>query len=49
VNEYFDRHEAMDPFYTGKMPKWLSDDALAFDNKKYYVVRCPELEFNLLF
>ncbi|KAG7607185.1 Protein MS5 [Arabidopsis thaliana x Arabidopsis arenosa] len=46
VNEYFDRHEAMDPFYTGKMPKWLSDDALAFDNKKYYVVQESDLHEN---
>lgn len=42
MDDYWDRNEAMDSFYTRPMPKWLSDEALASDNKKYYVVRCPE-------
>ncbi|XP_010461047.1 PREDICTED: UPF0725 protein At5g63820-like [Camelina sativa] len=45
VNEYWDRNEdAIDQFYTGEMPKWLSDDeAFSSDNKKYYVVQEAEL------
>ncbi|CAL9244757.1 unnamed protein product [Arabidopsis halleri] len=46
VNDYWDRDKAMDPFYTGVMPQWLSDEALATDNKKYYVVQESELHEN---
>ncbi|XP_019095754.1 PREDICTED: UPF0725 protein At5g63820-like [Camelina sativa] len=47
VNEYWDRNEdAIDQFYTGEMPKWLSDEAFSSDNKKYYVVQESELHDN---
>ncbi|XP_019095903.1 PREDICTED: UPF0725 protein At4g29550-like [Camelina sativa] len=36
----------MDTFYTRPMPKWLSDEALASDNKKYYVVQEADLHEN---
>ncbi|XP_010483258.1 PREDICTED: UPF0725 protein At5g63820-like [Camelina sativa] len=45
VNEDWDRYEdAIDPLYTRPLPKWFSDEALATDNKKYYVV--PESELH---
>ncbi|XP_020869868.1 UPF0725 protein At5g63820 isoform X1 [Arabidopsis lyrata subsp. lyrata] len=46
VDDYWDRDEEIDPFYTGEMPKWLSDEALTSDNKKYYVVQESELHEN---
>ncbi|RID77878.1 hypothetical protein BRARA_A00750 [Brassica rapa] len=36
----------VDDFYKGAMPKWLSDEELASDNKKYYVVQESELQEN---
>ncbi|CAN6919318.1 unnamed protein product [Brassica oleracea] len=38
VDDHWD-DTAVDDFYKGAMPKWLSDEELARDNKKYYVVR----------
>ncbi|EFH38730.1 hypothetical protein ARALYDRAFT_920673 [Arabidopsis lyrata subsp. lyrata] len=46
VDDYWDRDEEIVPFYTGEMPKWLSDEALTSDNKKYYVVQESELHEN---
>ncbi|KAG7539094.1 Protein MS5 [Arabidopsis suecica] len=46
VDDYWDRDEEIDPFYTGEMPKWFSDEALTSDNKKYYVVQETELHEN---
>ncbi|XP_048601301.1 UPF0725 protein At5g63820-like [Brassica napus] len=46
VDDHWD-DTAVDDFYKGAMPKWLSDEELARDNKKYYVVRirsCPLFE-----
>uniref|UniRef100_A0A0D3A3B0 Uncharacterized protein n=1 Tax=Brassica oleracea var. oleracea TaxID=109376 RepID=A0A0D3A3B0_BRAOL len=37
VDDHWD-DTAVDDFYKGAMPKWLSDEELARDNKKYYVV-----------
>ncbi|CAL9244756.1 unnamed protein product [Arabidopsis halleri] len=39
VNDNWDRD-------TGEMPKWLPDEALATDNKKYYVAQESELHEN---
>ncbi|XP_020869872.1 UPF0725 protein At5g63820 isoform X2 [Arabidopsis lyrata subsp. lyrata] len=39
VNDNWDRD-------TGEMPKWLPDETLATDNKKYYVVQESELHEN---
>ncbi|ESQ54242.1 hypothetical protein EUTSA_v10027490mg, partial [Eutrema salsugineum] len=38
--------DAVDTFYTGPMPEWLSDEAFARDPKKYYVVQESELHDN---
>ncbi|EOA14654.1 hypothetical protein CARUB_v10027915mg, partial [Capsella rubella] len=46
VNDNWDRDEAMDQYYPAKMPKWLSDEALTSDNKKYYHVKESELHEN---
>ncbi|KAG2249610.1 hypothetical protein Bca52824_089238 [Brassica carinata] len=37
---------AVDDFFKGAMPKWLSDEELATDNKQYYVVKESELQEN---
>ncbi|XP_010443431.1 PREDICTED: UPF0725 protein At5g63820-like [Camelina sativa] len=46
VSEYWDRDQAMDTFYKRPMPTWLSDEALATDSKKYYVVQEADLHEN---
>ncbi|CAA7048831.1 unnamed protein product [Microthlaspi erraticum] len=38
----------VDGFYKGPMRKWLSDEDLARDNKKYYVVRSRPLRENTI-
>ncbi|CAF2147902.1 unnamed protein product [Brassica rapa subsp. narinosa] len=45
VDERWD-DKAVDDFYKDAMPKWLSDEELASDNKKYYVVQELELQEN---
>ncbi|XP_033134500.1 UPF0725 protein At5g63820 isoform X2 [Brassica rapa] len=46
VDERWD-DKAVDDFYKDAlMPKWLSDEELASDNKKYYVVQESELQEN---
>ncbi|XP_010452123.1 PREDICTED: UPF0725 protein At5g63820 [Camelina sativa] len=42
VNEHWDR----DTLYKRPVPTWLSDEALASDNKKYYVVQEADLHEN---
>ncbi|CAE6169152.1 unnamed protein product [Arabidopsis arenosa] len=39
LDDYWDDSRLIDDFYMGDMPKWLSDEALAADNKKFYVVQ----------
>ncbi|KAJ0251696.1 hypothetical protein HA466_0126210 [Hirschfeldia incana] len=38
--------KAVDDFYKGEMPKWLSGEELASDNKSYYVVQESEVQKN---
>ncbi|KAG7540982.1 Protein MS5 [Arabidopsis thaliana x Arabidopsis arenosa] len=42
LDDYWDDKALIDEFYMGDMPKWLSDEALAADNKKFYVVQEPD-------
>ncbi|CAL9227363.1 unnamed protein product [Arabidopsis halleri] len=42
LDDYWDDSGLIDDFYMGDMPKWLSDEALAADNKKFYVVQEPD-------
>ncbi|VVB11120.1 unnamed protein product [Arabis nemorensis] len=46
VDSKFDEDTSIDGFYKSGMLKWLSDEALAGDNKKYYVVQESELREN---
>ncbi|KAL1221934.1 hypothetical protein V5N11_002929 [Cardamine amara subsp. amara] len=46
LEDEWDVDKVIDQFYTGPMPKWLSDDGLASHNKKYYVVQESELHEN---
>ncbi|KAJ0251701.1 hypothetical protein HA466_0126250 [Hirschfeldia incana] len=45
VDEHWD-DTAVDDFYKDAIPKWLSDEKLACDNKNYYVVQESELQEN---
>ncbi|XP_009128337.1 UPF0725 protein At5g63820 isoform X1 [Brassica rapa] len=45
VDDHWD-DTAVDDFYKDAMPKWLSDEELARDNKNYYVVQESELQEN---
>ncbi|KAL1210666.1 hypothetical protein V5N11_006979 [Cardamine amara subsp. amara] len=45
-NYWIESDNAIDDFYKGDMPKWVSDEDLAAGNNKYYVLQESELHEN---